>query len=148
KRGPKKSLKLSALALLLKHKQSAKRIAEDDFINCCGSVAIGGEGGAAKRLPLSAEKLNWNRLNRAIYAAGFAPALYLGSSRCARSLPSLLCRPCRSSHSLHSLTLRRGKPRLDRHLLARAKMRAICGEGALRSLRRGVQELPGHLRFA
>src|SRR5437870_10292044 len=32
KRGPKKSVKLSALALLLKHKQSAKRIAEDDFI--------------------------------------------------------------------------------------------------------------------
>jgi len=29
---PKKSLKLVALVLLLKHKQSAKRIAEDNFI--------------------------------------------------------------------------------------------------------------------
>ena len=33
-------------------------------------------------------------------------ALYLGSSRCARLLPLRLCRPCRSSHSLHSPSLR------------------------------------------
>jgi hypothetical protein len=32
KRGPKKSVKLVALALKLKHKQTAKRIAEDDLI--------------------------------------------------------------------------------------------------------------------
>ncbi len=40
---------------------------------------------------------------------GVAPALYLGSSRCARPLPWRLCRPCRSSHSLHSPRLRHGR---------------------------------------
>src|SRR5882724_345754 len=34
------------------------------------------------------------------------PALYLGSSRCARPLPLRLCRPCRTSQSLHSPRLR------------------------------------------
>jgi hypothetical protein len=34
-----------------------------------------------------------------------AVMLYLGTSRCARPLPSRLYRPCRSSHSLHSSTL-------------------------------------------
>ena len=33
--------------------------------------------------------------------------LYLGSSRCARPLALRLCPPCRTSHSLHSSSLRR-----------------------------------------
>jgi hypothetical protein len=39
-----------------------------------GLDAVRGEGEAANRLPLSAEKLNWNRLSRAVYAAGFVLA--------------------------------------------------------------------------
>ena len=37
----------------------------------------------------------------ALRTALVTSALYLGSSRCARPLPSRLNRPCRSSHSLH-----------------------------------------------
>jgi hypothetical protein len=58
-----------------------------------------------------------------IYVARVPAApLYLGSSRCARPLPSRRSRPCRSSRSLHS---RRYPPRLCLLCLARRSL----GEG-------------------
>jgi hypothetical protein len=70
--------------------QSAKRIAEDNFIFGRISRRLG-EGKAAKRLPLSAEKLNWNRLNRAIYAAVSAPAFAKAMAWRARLWKTLRC---------------------------------------------------------